>query len=56
MESDQHLEELRDSDADMKAFLDRLRTTADALDAALHEARRLHVVPPPGPSPVDRAA
>jgi hypothetical protein len=44
------------SDADIKAFLDRLRTTAEALDAALHDARRFGGQGPPVEMPADRAA
>ena len=56
MESNQDLDALTDSDSDIKAFLDRLKTTADALDAALYDARRLHGTEPMADMPADRAA
>lgn len=56
MESSQDPEAVSDSDGDIKAFLDRLKTTADALDAALYDARRLHATKPTAEMPADRAA
>ena len=44
MESDQGSQGSQRSDAaDVKAFLDRLRATTEALETALQDAKRLHI-------------
>ena len=55
MGSDQRISEREDSDAGLRAAVDRLKRTAQALDAALDDARRVGMTKPWAPS-ANRAA